>query len=74
MSANREKKSNPRPSSKEAPVVEKIKHAETYHSLDDSLKKNWSDMQVKKIKRRISPMAFLIHSKYYLLYDQRNTH
>jgi porphobilinogen deaminase len=49
--------------------VEKIKHAEAYHSLDDSLKKNWSDMRVKAIKRRISPMTFLIHSKYYSLHD-----
>jgi ubiquitin-like 1-activating enzyme E1 A len=61
--ANREKKSNPRPDSKEAPIVEKIKHVEIYHSLDNSLKKNWSDMRVKAIKRRISPMTFLIHSK-----------
>ncbi|KAL9555329.1 hypothetical protein MBANPS3_002392 [Mucor bainieri] len=56
-----EKKSNPRPESKAQPTVEKIQHIESYSSLDNSLQKNWSDMRIKALKRRVSPLAFLMH-------------
>ncbi|GAN10669.1 SUMO-activating enzyme subunit 1 isoform X2 [Mucor ambiguus] len=56
-----EKKSTPHPNSKAQPTVEKIQHVETYSSLDDSLQKNWSDMRIKALKRRVSPLTFLMH-------------
>ncbi|CAO0795415.1 unnamed protein product [Mucor circinelloides] len=56
-----EKKSNPSPDSKAQPTVEKIPHVENYSSLNDSLQKNWSDMKIKTLKRRISSSTFLIH-------------
>lgn len=52
-----------KPKSKEAPATEKIKHVEKYSSLLESLNKNWSDMRLKKLKK-ITPMTFLITSKY----------
>ena len=59
----REKKSNPSPDSKAQPTVEKIPHVENYSSLNDSLQKNWSDMKIKTLKRRVSSSTFLIHSR-----------
>ncbi|KAF1798899.1 hypothetical protein V8B55DRAFT_1521457 [Mucor lusitanicus] len=56
-----EKKSNPNPDSKAQPTVEKIQNVESYSSLDDSLQKNWSGMRVKALKRRVSPLTFLMH-------------
>ncbi|KAI8069845.1 SUMO-activating enzyme subunit 1-like protein [Gilbertella persicaria] len=47
--------------SKQAPVAQKIEQVATYTSFNDSLQKNWSDMRIKVLKRRITPMTFLIH-------------
>ncbi|CAO3626366.1 unnamed protein product [Mucor fragilis] len=66
-----EKNSNPHPDSKAQPTVEKIPHVENYSSLNDSLQKNWSDMRVKALKRRISPLTFLMHM---LLKFQKDHH
>ncbi|KAI9486002.1 MAG: SUMO-activating enzyme subunit 1 [Benjaminiella poitrasii] len=56
-----EKKTNPRSDAKALPSVKKIPCIETYSSLLESLQKNWSDTRIKIIKRRTSPMAFLIN-------------
>ncbi|KAI8377382.1 SUMO-1 activating enzyme subunit 1, isoform CRA_b [Blakeslea trispora] len=56
-----EKKLEPKAESKQSPTVEKIPQTASYISLDQSLEKNWSGMRTKALKRRISPMTFLIH-------------
>ncbi|SAL96932.1 hypothetical protein, partial, partial [Absidia glauca] len=45
------------------PVVTRTTHTETYDSLAQSLDKNWSTLSSKALKKRISPVAFLIQSK-----------
>ncbi|ORX62117.1 hypothetical protein DM01DRAFT_1298688 [Hesseltinella vesiculosa] len=42
------------------PIVTRTTHVETYQPLCKSLEKNWSTMSAKAIKKRISPIAFLI--------------
>ncbi|KAI8640063.1 hypothetical protein BD408DRAFT_476878 [Parasitella parasitica] len=66
-----EKKANIPPASRNQPKDEKISHVEAYSSLNDSLQKNWSDTKPRVLKKRISPIAFLIHI---LLKFQRDHH
>ncbi|KAI7905522.1 uncharacterized protein BX663DRAFT_500033 [Cokeromyces recurvatus] len=56
-----EKKLNSPVDTKKATTVEKTARVEIYSSLDESLQKNWTDTRIKTIKRRTSPMTFLIH-------------
>ncbi|CAO3591780.1 unnamed protein product [Absidia cylindrospora] len=42
------------------PVITRSTHTESYNSLTDALEKNWSAMSTKSLKKRISPIAFLI--------------
>ncbi|KAG1462166.1 hypothetical protein G6F56_005574 [Rhizopus delemar] len=49
--------------------TEKIPHTEEYVSLEASLSKDWSSMSLKTLKKRVSPMAFVIHT---LLMFQRD--
>ncbi|KAI8975986.1 sumo-activating enzyme subunit 1 [Pilobolus umbonatus] len=56
-----EKKIPPPKDSKAAPTVEKTAYVERYASLEDSLKKDWSYITPKAIKRRVPSLSFLIH-------------
>ncbi|KAI8354618.1 SUMO-activating enzyme subunit 1 [Choanephora cucurbitarum] len=56
-----EKKIEPKAGSKQSLTVEKIPQSANYVSLDQSLEKSWSGIRPKALKRRVSPMAFLIH-------------
>lgn len=41
---------------------ERIAYTEQYASLESSLSKDWSRMSLKILKKRISPLAFVIYS------------
>ncbi|ORY96754.1 hypothetical protein BCR43DRAFT_492212 [Syncephalastrum racemosum] len=43
------------------PVVTRTKQEELYTSLEESLRKDWSSMTPKALKKRVSPVSFLIH-------------
>ncbi|KAI8088645.1 SUMO-activating enzyme subunit 1 [Halteromyces radiatus] len=42
------------------PIVTRSTHTEIYQSLAQSLEKNWSNMSTKALKKRVTPIAFLI--------------
>ncbi|KAI8334431.1 SUMO-activating enzyme subunit 1 [Chlamydoabsidia padenii] len=46
--------------SSQDPIITRTTHTETYDSLAQSLDKNWSSLSSKALKKRISPVAFLI--------------
>lgn len=41
---------------------ERIAYTEQYASLESSLSKDWSSMSLKTLKKRTSPLAFVIYS------------
>ncbi|KAI9307436.1 hypothetical protein BJ944DRAFT_261916 [Cunninghamella echinulata] len=42
------------------PIITRTTSIETYKSLSDSLDKNWSSLSSKNLKKRVSPISFLI--------------
>ncbi|KAI9276447.1 hypothetical protein BY458DRAFT_585631 [Sporodiniella umbellata] len=52
--------------------TEKTTHNEQYLSLEKSLLKNWSSMTLKTLKKRISPMAYVIYVLF--MFQRENGH
>ncbi|KAI7866459.1 hypothetical protein BDF14DRAFT_1813513 [Spinellus fusiger] len=56
-----EKKILPHGKSTQEPTIVRTTCVENYVSLEESLKKDWSGMTPKALKKRVSPVAFMIH-------------
>ncbi|KAI8376441.1 uncharacterized protein BYT42DRAFT_574620 [Radiomyces spectabilis] len=54
------------------PVVTKTTCVEQYVTLNESLQKDWSSMSVKALKKRISPLAFVMQM--ILRFEQKHHH
>lgn len=66
----RERKQMPKdPKSGQEPTIIRNSRVESYVGLRDSLKKTWTEKELRKLRRQTPQLSFMIHSKHRLSFD-----